>query len=61
MLVHKFKIGRTVTFVHSDLRLTPLGSFEILQALPIERGIAQYRIKSLKDGHQRVAMESDLA
>lgn len=60
MLVHKFKIGRTVTFVQSDLRLTPLGSFQILRALPIERGVAQYQIKSLKDGHQRVAMESDL-
>jgi hypothetical protein len=60
MVAHKFKIGRTVEFVPSDLRLTPLGQFEILRALPIERGLAQYRIKSLKDGHQRVAMESDL-
>lgn len=60
MLPHKFKIGRTVEFVPSDLRLSPPGRFEILRALPIEHGIAQYRIKSLKDGHQRVAMESDL-
>jgi len=60
MLAHKFKIGRTVEFVTSDLRLTPLGRFEILFPLPIERGVARYRIKSLKDGHQRVAMESDL-
>jgi hypothetical protein len=60
MLCHKFKIGRMVEFVPSDLRLTPLGRFEILFRLPIESGVAQYRIKSLKDGHQRVAMESDL-
>ena len=60
MLVHKFKIGRTISFVHSDLRPTPLGQFEILRTLPIEHGIVQYRIKSLKDGHQRVVMESDL-
>ena len=60
MNVHKFKAGRTVEFVESDLRLTPLGQFEIVRALPIEHGIAQYRLKSLKDGHQRVAMESDL-
>jgi len=60
MLAHKFKIGRTVSFVQSDLRPTPPGRFEILRALPIEHGIVQYRIKSLKDGHQRVVMESDL-
>jgi hypothetical protein len=60
MLFHKFKTGRTVEFLPSDLRLTPLGQFEIMRALPIEHGVAQYRIKSLRDGHQRVAMESDL-
>lgn len=60
MSAHKFRAGRTVEFVPSDLRLTPLGQFEIVRALPIEHGIAQYRLKSLKDGHQRVAMESDL-
>lgn len=56
----KFQSGGTVEFLPSDLRLTPLGRFEILRALPIERGVAQYRIKSLEDGHQRVAMECDL-
>jgi len=60
MRVHKYTIGRTVEFLPSDLRLTPLGPFEIMRVLPIEHGIAQYRIKSLKDGHQRVAVESDL-
>jgi hypothetical protein len=29
--------------------------------LPIEHGIRRYRIKSLKDGHERVAIESELA
>ncbi len=61
MISHKYKVGRMVEFLPSSARLTPLGRFEILRALPIEHGIAQYRIKSLKDGHQRVAMESDLS
>jgi hypothetical protein len=60
MTSHKYAVGRTVEFVPSDVRLSPLGRFEIVRALPIEHGIAQYRIKSLKDGHQRVVMESDL-
>jgi len=58
---HKFKVGRIVAFGASDLRPTPPGRFEILRALPVEHGIVQYRIRSLMDGHQRVAMESDLA
>jgi hypothetical protein len=61
MPAHKYKIGRTVQFVSSGLRPTPPGQFEILRTLPTERGIAQYRIKSLKDGHERVATESELA
>jgi hypothetical protein len=60
MLCHKFRIGRKVEFVPNDLHRAPLGQFEILRALPIEHGVAQYHIKSLKDGHQRVAMEGDL-
>ncbi|MGH7034225.1 MAG: hypothetical protein ACREFL_10890 [Stellaceae bacterium] len=61
MNAHKFKIGRKVAFLPSDLRPSPPGQFEILRALPVEHGIVQYRLKSMKDGHQRVAMESDLA
>lgn len=58
---HKFAAGRKVQFVKTDLRLSPLGQFEIIRALPIEHGILQYRVKSLKDGHQRVVIESDLS
>jgi hypothetical protein len=61
MKSHKYDVGRKVQFAPSDVRLSPLGQFEIVRALPIEHGIAQYRIKSLKDGHQRVVMESDLS
>ncbi len=59
--LNKFKPGQSVEFVASDLRLTPLGSFKIVRAMPSERGIQQYRIKSDRDGHERVVMEADLA
>ena len=59
--VHKFKIGQTVEFATSDLRLKPLGLFKIVRVMPSERGIQQYRIKSDRDGHERVVMEGDLA
>ncbi|HKT19667.1 MAG TPA: hypothetical protein VJR47_16575 [Stellaceae bacterium] len=57
---HKFELGQSVEFVASELRLKPLGLFKIVRVMPSERGIQQYRIKSVTDGHERVAMESDL-
>jgi hypothetical protein len=57
----KFSLNQIVDFVAWDFRLTPLGQFEIVRLLPIEHGIRRYRIKSLKDGHERVAIESELA
>jgi hypothetical protein len=61
MELHKFTPGQSVEFVASDLRLKPLGVFKIVRVMPSERGILQYRIKSVMDGHERVVMEGDLA
>jgi hypothetical protein len=61
MEIHKFKAGQSVEFVHSDLRLKPLGVFTVVRAMPSERGIRQYRVKSVMDGHERIVMEGDLA
>jgi hypothetical protein len=60
MAQQKFTVGRSVAFVASDLRPSPLGRFEIVRSLPETHGIQQYRIRSLMDGHERVVMESDL-
>jgi hypothetical protein len=57
----KFSLNQIVDLVARDFRLTPLGQFEIVRLLPVEHGIRRYRIKSLKDGHERVAIESELA
>ncbi len=57
----KFKLGQSVEFVSSDLRPKPLGSFKVVRVMPSERGIQQYRIKSVMDGHERMVMESDLS
>jgi hypothetical protein len=58
---HKFKAKQLVDFVAWDFRLTPLGQFEIVRVLPVEWGVCQYRIKSIKDGHERVVLESELS
>jgi hypothetical protein len=59
MRIRKFMAGQSVAFIANDL-LRPLGTFAIVSALPEERGLFQYRIKSLTDGHERVAMETEL-
>ena len=58
--LQKFKLGQSVSFGASELRPRPLGVFKIIRVMPSERGIRQYRIKSVTDGHERMAMESEL-
>lgn len=58
---HKFKLGQSVELVHGEQRLKPLGRFEIVRIMPTEHGYRQYRIRSLADGHERMAMEVELA
>jgi hypothetical protein len=56
----KFAAGQTVTMTPSRAHRAPTDTFEIVRLLPAERGSPQYRIKSLRDGHERVVIESDL-
>jgi hypothetical protein len=57
----KFAAGQNVVMKQSAFHRAPTDTFEIVRLLPAERGNPQYRIKSLRDGHERVVMESDLA
>lgn len=58
---HKFKVNQLVDLSDSDRGLTRLGQFAIVRVLPTEHGISQYRIRSVKDGHERVVVESEIA
>jgi len=58
---HKFKLGQSVELLRKEQHLKPLGMFEIVRIMPIEHGERQYRIRSLADGHERVATEAELA
>ena len=57
---HKFKLGQAVELVNDEVRLNRLGRFEVVRVMPTEHGQRQYRIRSLVDGHERVAMEAEL-
>jgi hypothetical protein len=61
MTTHKFRPGQTVTIATRPYGETPAGSFSIVRALPTEHGIKQYRIKSSRDGHERVVSEAELS
>lgn len=61
MTDYAFKIGQMVDYRPTP-RLTSAvpGPYQIVQRMPPEDGEFKYRIKSPREPHERVAMESDL-
>ena len=61
-MAYKFNARQTVTYSPSGVGGADRNAkFEIVRILPSERGVNQYRLKSLLDGHERVALESELS
>ncbi len=58
MTSRKFKVGQRVSLAQAQGR--PRDTFEIVRVLPFEYGSHHYRIKSVADGHERVAGEGEL-
>jgi len=58
---HKFKLGQHVDLISANRSLSQtLGKFEIIRLMPAEHGMNHYRIRSLLDGHERMAAEIEL-
>jgi hypothetical protein len=57
---HKYRAGETVTLVPNRYGSNRHGRFEVTRLLPEEQGINHYRLKSVTDGHERVAREDEL-
>jgi len=56
-----FQSGQTVRLVRNlSLRGAADGEFKIVRVLPDNGGETQYRIKSVREPHDRVVKESDL-
>ena len=60
MFPQKFKVGEIVTIRPALNRNVPGGIYEVIKELPENRGEFEYRIKSTKEPHERVARESEL-
>ena len=58
MPTHKFHVGEIVHLRPS--RNVPRGSYKVIKQLPEINGEFQYRIKSMKEPHERVVRESEL-
>jgi len=57
----KFAAGQSVTLLPSSTHRAPTDTFKIVRLLPAEQGHPQYRIQSVRDGHERVVFESEIA
>ena len=62
-MVHKFDIGQIVELAPKVLRSSASGPYEIRHLVPAsdrDPNNPCYRIKSIAEQHERVALESDL-
>jgi hypothetical protein len=61
MAVQKFNVGQKVEFLPGSLDgNVPRGTYTITRVLPVEAGGRNYRVKNVRDGHERVVRESQL-
>ena len=58
---YKFKVGQTVDLIPSVSRLAANGHYQIISRRPSEGEIPHYRIKSMRELHERVVAENELA
>jgi hypothetical protein len=61
MQPHGFSVGQSVElFVGRYDGNTPHGAYTILRLLPNDSSDREYRVRHLRDGHERVVRESQL-
>lgn len=56
----RFSAGARVSVVRSRTFTAAEGDYRVLQALPMERGPQQYRVRSDKESFDRIVEESRL-
>lgn len=58
---HKYQVGQVVDFTPGTAPLrTSLGLYEIVRQLPPQGSENQYRVRNVRDGHERVVRENQL-
>lgn len=60
-MTHRFRAGQTVRLGRGlPNRSAADGEYKVIRTLPESSGELQYRIKSVREAHERVVKESDL-
>jgi hypothetical protein len=59
MQSHKFHIGQTVQ-PRPQSRSLPAGLYKVTKRMPDRAGVLEYRVKNMKELHERVVSESEL-
>jgi hypothetical protein len=60
MAAHKFQIGQAVELTPAISRNVPGGIYVVTKQLPEGPGELEYRVKSVKEPHERVVRQSEL-
>ena len=61
IVAYKFAVGDQVRMLTDRFSGdVPTGSYTISRRLPVEANVCQYRVKHVRDGHERAAQESQL-
>ena len=60
--MHKFHVVQLVQFnPNRNERFTPAGAYEVTKKLPHNGQEYEYRVKSAREQHERIAKESQLS
>lgn len=58
--LHRFVVGERVSFAAGMGSTSPAGAFTVTRLLPNDQADREYRVRSVADGHERVARETQL-
>jgi hypothetical protein len=61
MPLHSFTVGQSVEFVPGRFDgSAPSGTYTVLRLLPNDSSDREYRVRNIRDGHERVVRESQI-
>ena len=61
MAPHRFAVGQNVEFIHHRFDgNVPHGTYTVVRQLPGPPSEREYRVRHLRDGHERIVLESQL-
>ena len=61
MPLHSFAVGQSVEFVPGRFDgSAPSGTYTVVRQLPNDSSDREYRVRNVRDGHERVVRESQI-